>query len=139
MSSYVVDTSIVVKWLNTERENDIELANRLLEDALNGKIELVAPELVKYEVANVLLFSKKLSPNEADIVLAQFYTLPIHFAPDFEELSVDSFDLAHSLGITYYDAAFLAVAKYYDAILITENIKHQGKATDIEVISLKDY
>lgn len=58
MSSYVVDTSIVVKWLNTERENDIELANRLLEDALNGKIELVAPELVKYEVANVLLFSK---------------------------------------------------------------------------------
>lgn len=71
--------------------------------------------------------------------MAQFYTLPIHFLPEFEELSADSFHLAHSLGITYYDAAFLAVAKYYDATVITENIKHQGKTTEIEVISLKDY
>lgn len=139
MSQYVVDTSVVVKWLNTDKENDIEFANTLLEDALNGKIELLAPELVKYEVANVLLFSKKLSPNEAEIVLSQFYTLPIHFVSEYEELSIDSFDLAFSLGITYYDAAFLAVAKYYDAIVITENIKHQGKSTDIKVISLKEY
>ena len=26
-----------------------------------------------------------------------------------------------------------------DATLITENIKHQGKSTDVKVISLKDY
>jgi hypothetical protein len=27
----------------------------------------------------------------------------------------------------------------YDATLITENIKHQGKTSDIKVIALKDY
>ncbi len=139
MQQYVVDTSVIIKWLSTDKEDNIEQANRLLDDALDGDVELLAPELVKYEVGNVLLFSKKLSPDDAGIVLTQFYTLPIHFVSESEELSIDSFELASSLGITYYDAAFLAVAKYYESAVITENIKHQGKATNVRVISLKEY
>ena len=55
------------------------------------------------------------------------------------EVAVDTFSLASKLGITYYDASFLSLDKLYKATLVTENIKHQGKAKDIKVVALKDY
>jgi len=55
------------------------------------------------------------------------------------EVAVDTFSLASKLGITYYDASFLSLAKLYKATLVTENIKHQGKTKDIKVVALKDY
>lgn len=138
MQQFVVDTSIIIKWLSNHHEDNIEAANILLDNALEAKIELLAPELAKYEVGNVLLSGKKLSSRQGITVLAQFYTLPITFIAESEDLSSDSFTFASTLGITYYDASFLSVAKRYDATLITDNIKHQGKTQDIKVISLKD-
>lgn len=135
----IVDTSVIIKWLSSDKEEGLDLANKLLEDALEGKIELLVPELAKYEVGNTLLFSKKLSPQQGSIVLTQWYTLPISFITESEELSKETYNLAHALGITYYDASFIALAKQEDAILVTDNIKHQGKTKRIKVICLKDY
>jgi predicted nucleic acid-binding protein len=135
----IVDTSVIIKWLSSDKEHYLDLANKLLEDALNEKIELIAPELSKYEVGNVLLFSKKLSFQQAVIILEQFYTLPITFISESKELAKDTYNIASDFGVTYYDASFLSLAKQQRAILITENIKHQGKAKDIVVKSLKDF
>ncbi len=135
----VVDTSVIIKWLSSDKEELLDSANKLLEDALEEKIELLAPELSKYEVGNVLLFSKKLSSQQGSEVLRQFYTLPINFIPESEELASDAYKLAFELGITYYDASFISLAKQNDAILVTDNIKHQGRSVDITVRSLKDY
>lgn len=135
----VVDTSVFIKWLSQDKEKNLDFANKLLEDALDSKVEILAPEIAKYEVGNALLFSKKLSSKQASIVLEQLYTLPIHFITESNDLAKQTYDLAYTLGITYYDASFLSIAKQYDAILVTENIKHQGKTKEIKVISLKDY
>ncbi|HZE87766.1 MAG TPA: type II toxin-antitoxin system VapC family toxin [Methylomirabilota bacterium] len=135
----VVDTSVIIKWLSSDKEDHLDFANKLLEDALEGAIELLAPELSKYEVGNVLLFSKKLSSQQGAEVLAQFYTLPINFITESDDLSTETYDLAFTLGITYYDASFISLAKQNGAILVTENIKHQGKSKDIMVKSLQDY
>lgn len=135
----IVDTSVIIKWLSSDKEENLDLANELLEDALEGGIELLAPELAKYEVGNTLLFSKKLSPQQGIIVLAQWYTLPISFITESEELSKETYNLAFDLGITYYDASFLALAKQYGATLVTDNLKHQGKSSSVKVVTLKDY
>ena len=37
------------------------------------------------------------------------------------------------------DASFMSLAKQYNAILVTENSKHQGKSKDIRVKSLQEY
>lgn len=135
----VVDTSVIVKWLSQDKEGNLDQANKLLGDALENKIELLAPELSKYEAGNTLLFSKKLSPKQGAIVLAQLYTLPIDFITESDDLSKETFSLAYNLEITYYDASFLSLAKQYDATLVTDNVKHQGKMSEIKVIPLKDY
>lgn len=43
------------------------------------------------------------------------------------------------LGITYYDASFLSLAEQLGAVLVTENVKHQVKSSQVKVIPLKDY
>ena len=135
----IVDTSVIIKWLSNDKENYLDAANKLLEDALNEKVELIAPELSKYEVGNVLLFSKKLSFQQAAIVLEQFYTLPITYISESEELAKDTYRIASDFDVTYYDASFISLAKQQKSILVTENIKHQGKAKDIVAKSLKDF
>ncbi len=52
---------------------------------------------------------------------------------------IGSRKLAYDLGITYYDASFLSLAKQYNATLITQNIKHQGKTKHITVKSLSSH
>ncbi len=135
----VVDSSVIVKWLNTTDEKYVEEANTLLIDALDNNIILMAPELAKYEVGNVLLKGKKLTIRDVQVTLKTIHALPITFIAESEELAKDTFAYAYTHNITYYDAAFVALAKQYNAGLITENIKHQGKTTEINVISLKDY
>lgn len=138
-SKVVIDTSVIIKWLSSDKEENLDEANKLLNDALDDKIELLAPELSKYEVGNSLLYSKKLSSGQAAIVLAQLYTLPINFLPESDNMAKETYNLAYTLSITYYDASFMSLAKKYNAILVTENIKHQGKSKKIKVTSLKNY
>jgi predicted nucleic acid-binding protein len=134
----VVDTSVIVKWLNQTNEDNLEQADKLMAEAIEGKVELIAPELAKYETGNVLLKSKQLLTREATISLGTSYSLPITFIPESEELARETFSIANKSNVTYYDAAFLALAKKYNALLITENIKHQGKVKSVKVKALKD-
>jgi len=49
---FVVDASVAVKWLVTEK--DTENALKVLDGYLAGRFELLAPTLIYYEVANAL-------------------------------------------------------------------------------------
>lgn len=135
----VVDSSVIVKWLNTDNEQYLEQADQILKEARVGKVEIIAPELSKYEVGNVLLFGKKLTSEQAHIPLYWLFHLPITFIPQSAELSRNTFAIAQRQKITFYDAAFLALAKQEEAILVTDNLKHQGKTSAVKVIALKDY
>lgn len=138
MKTLIVDSSVIVKWLNRTKEQNLEQADRILNQAQNEEVELIAPELAKYEVGNVLI-TKGIAASEVKISLKLLYDLPITFITESLDLAEQTYVLADSLGVTYYDASFLSLAKQYDATLVTENIKHQGKSKGIKVKSLQDY
>jgi len=137
-NTLVVDTSVIVKWLNQDNEDYIEQADKILKDAQLDKIIIIAPELARYEVGNVLLLGKNLPIEQASIVLAQFYKLPITFVEDTAELAEKTYEFAAQAEITYYDASFMALAYQYDATLVTDNMKHQG-LNSIKVRAIKGY
>jgi len=62
MEKVVVDASVVVKWYINEdySENARELRNMYI----NGQIELIAPELLPYEVLNALKYSNYFKKEE---------------------------------------------------------------------------
>lgn len=65
--------------------------------------------------------------------------IPISFIPETKESAEQTYRLAYELGITYYDAAYISLTEELEGILVTENIKHLGKAKNISVISLAEY
>lgn len=138
MNRVVLDSSVTVKFLNQIDEDLTAQADKILVDAQQGKVSLVSPELSKYEIGNALL-KKKLKASHAHEALEILYQLPISFIPESQELSKKTYQIANQFGITYYDAAFVALAKELDARLITDNYKHQGKVKTSKIVALKDY
>ena len=139
MKKIIIDSSVIVKWLNQTNEERINEANKVIQDAQEGKIVLQTPELAKYEIGNVFLHSKKLTLSEAKISLASLYLLPLKFYNQTEDLAVETFKIAKEANITYCDASFIALAKQENATLVTDNPKHQGTVKEVKVIALKDY
>lgn len=138
MSNIVVDSSVIVKWLNTKNEANVEKADRILKDAQLGKIDLIAPELSKYEIGNALL-NKSLKLSQALDALATSYNLPVTFVPESQDLAFETYRMSQKFAITYYDASFVSLAELLDATLVTDNPKHQAKVKGVEVLPLKNY
>lgn len=55
---YVADASVILKWFSQTGESELGKAIRLRDDYKDGTIELYAPELLVYEVANVLRYKE---------------------------------------------------------------------------------
>ena len=55
MNPWVVDTSVVFKWSRQQGEEEhITQALTLLDDHLAGRLDLHAPDLLLYELGNVV-------------------------------------------------------------------------------------
>lgn len=134
----VIDSSVVVKWLNQKDEDNLNEADKIFSDGRSGKVDLVLPELVKYEVGNALLF-KGIDLPEAKLSLSALYTIPISFFSMDFELAARTLEIALEAKITYYDATFVALVEKLDATLITDNPKHQAKIKGVKVQALRDY
>lgn len=134
MKRFVLDTSVIVKWFSEEKGS--EKARTILQQLQDQKVEILLPELVKYELANAFLKGKKLTGREAGVALETFYSLPLLFIAETPESAKLAYILAVKLDISYYDACFLALAKTKKATLITANPKHQKKIKGIKIIIL---
>ncbi|MGI8419410.1 MAG: type II toxin-antitoxin system VapC family toxin [Candidatus Levyibacteriota bacterium] len=138
MITLILDTSVIIKFLNHDNERDVDKADEIFKSLRKGEVQVIAPELTKYEIGNVLI-KKQLATSIVKLALETIYSLPITFVAESEELARETYLQAYKNKMTYYDAAFISLAKQYNATLITENIKHQGKTSDVNVIALKDY
>lgn len=135
----VIDSSVAVKWVNSQNEAYLKQADKILQDLQDKKIEIIMPELSKYEIGNAL-FNKGMSLIETQTVLEKFYEIPIIFVVEDNNLAKKTIRIAKSSNITYYDAAFLALAQKIGGVLITDNPKHQKKKIkNLKVKALKDY
>ena len=138
MQVIIADSSVLVKWLNDENEERLEEAAEILKDARDDKIVIFVPQLSRYEIGNALL-KKKLKISHAYDTLTSSYELPVDFILETEKLAHETYRIALNNRLTYYDASFIALAKQFDATLVTDNPKHQAKVKGVKVIALKDY
>ena len=94
-----IDASFAAKLLGLA---DLEITNKSWE--LIKGYSLVAPELIKYEVGNILL---KYPSREIDRIIETFSLLDINFI-NIHELSY-IYKMAEHYRISFYDAAYVAV------------------------------
>ncbi|MEW6388099.1 MAG: type II toxin-antitoxin system VapC family toxin [Thermodesulfobacteriota bacterium] len=134
MDQYVVDASIILKWVvGDELELDYAKARHLLEGWMNGRWELAAPTLWTYEVGN---FLGRQVPEEAAEKISLLLDLKIRNIDLDEGMCRRCFTWMQRHGVTFYDAAYLAVAFELPGRLITADEKFVGKMPETERLCL---
>lgn len=114
----VVDASVALKWV-LDDEEAVEQAVALRDDGVEGRLQLVAPSLWLYELANGFVSAvrrQRLKRAEGAHGLAHMRTLGVELAdPDPGTTYAD----ALRYGLSAYDAAYVALARALEAPLWT--------------------
>lgn len=98
------------------------------EDYYEEKIDLLAPRLIRYEIGNALRFHPGSSPREIVDAVRTIADMQI----DQSDLSPETVQTASGIAfeekITFYDAAYLALAQRNSTKLITDDRRLYEKA-----------
>jgi len=114
---FVPDASVILKWvLDAEDEPGHAAANLLLGRWQQGELGLAVPTLWVYEVGNVLCLKRPADAAEALTALCDLGLSELPLSPGLIQRAVA---LSAGHGITFYDAAYLAVAMEREPILLT--------------------
>ncbi len=120
----VIDSSVAFKWFDGT-EAGAEAALALLQAHGRDEIALVAPAHLPLEVVNVLV-SRKSAPDVIVRGIRFLADTDLLIAPVDEALLIETARIAHTEGITLYDAAFIALAAALDAELVTADRKQSA-------------
>ncbi len=134
MESYVVDASIILKWIiGEDKEPDRDKALEILKLWTEGHIELYAPALWKYEVGN---FLGRIMPESAREQMQLLLDLKIHDVDLSWEAITYCFELMEKYRVTFYDASYLASARDLNATLVTADEKFARKVNKPNIIRI---
>lgn len=114
----VLDSSVIIKWF---RRNEVlqEQALELRQIYLDGRISIHVPELLIYEIANVLRHKSDMDRSKVQQALQSLFDMQIgieHINPEMMERVIN---IAYSNNITVYDAIFVTLAEHLEADFIT--------------------
>jgi predicted nucleic acid-binding protein len=134
MQRYVVDASVILKWVLGDREEaDHQKAMELLNAWVEDRVELLAPTLWEYEVGN---FLGREYPEEAMEKMNLLLNLRILSLPLNEKMHSLCFSWMKQGGVTFYDASYLAAAVETGALLVTADVRFADKMQHTEAIRL---
>jgi predicted nucleic acid-binding protein len=120
----VPDASVLLKWVLRDPDEEERTPALALRGAwLDGDVELLVPTLWVYEVGNVLGLKQ---PATAGKLLAAMIDLrlPEQTAASYAEAIVD---LMRSYGVTFYDAAYHALAVVRGGTMLTADRRYATK------------
>ena len=108
----VLDASVALKW-QFEDEKVTSAAMALLEDFVEGKVELITPTLFPYEILNainVAIHRKRIEEEAGYRAMNYITSLGIELR-SFENLIGNAFYMARQYTLSSYDCAYLALAE----------------------------
>jgi len=131
--SAVLDSSVVLKWF---RKDEIwrDSALQMRQTYLDGHMLIYVPDLLIYEIANVLRYKPDLTDQQARDALDSLYDLHIKIIEISQEIIKWAIGLAYSYDITVYDAAFLALAESLKVPFVTADEKLSEKLADVPCV-----
>jgi len=123
-----------VKWFVPEK--DFDSARHLKRSYEEGRIDIISPSLILFEVANALRYHTmvELSVEELAAAIVALRDMAITVEMN-REIWTKMFTLSKSETITTYDAAYLSLAVLNDARFVTADRELYDRLSD----SLKQY
>jgi len=131
----VLDASVILKWLflaETNRDKAIEIMERHLTE----QDFIAVPDLLPYEITNVLATKANVSEQEALAGISQIlsYELEINSADPVDHAAMLRLSRAHHISV--YDAAYVHLAQKLNCPLITADEKLYEKTKSLPGVRL---
>ena len=129
----VPDASVLLKWiLPGDDERDTAAALALRDEAANGAVDLVVPQLWVYEVGNTLA---RRFPDEADELLAALVDFGLTEARLDPKWRTQAVSLAVTYEVAFYDAAYHAVALALGGVFVTADQRYVRRTSRVGGVS----
>ncbi len=134
----VPDASVLLKWaFNSPDEGDRDKAILLLNAWMDGKVELALPKLWSFEIGNVVMLK---NPDMAQEIMEIFIGYKFPELDMTHELCKETLGLMRKYHVTFYDAAYHAVAILKKGKLLTADEAYYRKVRGIKnVVKLEDW
>lgn len=117
----VIDASVACQWFLSEPGTPQALA---LRDAHNdGRIRLIAPELMTYEVGNALRFVNFMTAEQVKAAVDFFFDEQVGLVRSTRADLREASDFAYGLDLTIYDAAYAILAERRRCPLVMDDRK----------------
>jgi len=137
MKPVVVDTSVVFKWYRQPGDEDhVPQALVVLNDHLDGDLVVNAPDLLIYELGNLLSLKRQFVSETPLIILRKTLLLDLKIHAIDRHLAERALAVSERYGITFYDASFLALAGILHCPFITADRKLYHRASTFPKIAL---
>jgi predicted nucleic acid-binding protein len=108
----VVDASVALKW-QFEDEEATRAATALLEDFIEGRMELISPTLFPYEILsaiNVAINKRRIDESTGYKAITYITSIGIELK-NIDDLIVPIFSKARKYRLSPYDCAYIALAE----------------------------
>lgn len=131
MTLLVLDTSVVFKWCRQPSEEPlVPQALVLLDQYLNGEIEIHVPDLLFYELGNTIKRKNDLLQGNAETILRDVFALGLTVHTLESTVATSTLRMALRYDATFCDVTFVALAESIRCNLITADRKlHQKLRT----------
>jgi predicted nucleic acid-binding protein len=118
LQGLVLDTSVIIKWF---RQGEIlaEQAMALRNAYLGGQVSIAVPDLLAYELTNVLRFKMDLSTEQVCVAVQSLFDLRLDWHLPSSAVTRRAVQVARECDITVYDASFVALAESNGGVLVT--------------------
>jgi len=122
----VPDTSVIIKWF---RQGEVlaEQALALRAAYLDGRIQVLVPTLLAYELTNVLRYKDDLIMDQIEEAVQSLFDMGLEWVPPSAAMVRRAAVIAGESGATVYDATFAALADGLEATFATadERLAHR--------------
>ncbi|GAB4484717.1 MAG: type II toxin-antitoxin system VapC family toxin [Thermodesulfovibrionales bacterium] len=131
----VLDASVVLKWL-FEDEDGVLRAARLKDGHVSGEETVAVPDLLFYEIGNVLATKTRISDED----IAEAFSLLWDFSLERFDFGLEDYlgalDLSRRYRITLYDAAYVELSRRLKTRFVTADRKLYEKIKDMKTVEL---
>jgi len=121
METVVIDASVLIKWFVNEIKSDSAI--KIRDQYIKGEVNLMAPNLILYEVLNALKYIKLHNQDEVEEIFEIIINYGIELFTLNKELVNKSLEIAMKSKLTLYDSTYVALANIKEGKLVTADEK----------------
>lgn len=129
----ILDASVIVKWFVKEKYTDAALKVR--EDYVAGRVDIWSTQLLPFEVLNALRYNPSFGLDDLKAAAKALELYKLALSPVLGDLAGFAVSDAVKFGITFYDAAYLSLARMLGKMMYTADEKLLAKLGKVKEAS----